>query len=152
MPHPITRRLSLLAAVLLATACYRYDRVESLAPGDQRELRIELTDAGSASLAPVIGPSVIALEGRVVRQGDLRFTLAVGASMTRDRQERAWQGEPVEIAFADVASYSTRRFDRRRTATVAAGIVGGAIVMARLFGVSVGGSGGPSRGGSSAPK
>lgn len=144
--------LVLAAGATFTTGCYRYDPVTSISPSGTGPIRAELTDGGTANLAASVGPSVVALEGRIVEQNATRFTLAVTGSQTRDRQTREWQGETVQIAFSDVAHFSVRRFDTKRTVITAAGIIGGAAFMAKAFGVSVGGSGGKSRDGTSAPK
>lgn len=137
-------------SVALLSGCYAYvpPPESSAAPLPGREVRVELTDAGTAALAPKVGPGVTAVVGRVVSADDSALTLAVTTTEKRNGLEDLWKGENVAVQRAQVATLQERRFSRSRTA-VAAGIGVGlaAIFYAALGGSLGGGSGGGGNGG-----
>ncbi len=139
---------ALALSVLLAnSACYYYQPVVGAArPGS---VRIELTSEGTAELARSLGPSVRAITGELVewRAGD---TLVVVPQWVRTSGGMAqpWIGEgAVSIARSDLRTLDERRFNRRRTTLMAAGVTAGLVSIAIAALKSGGAHGGVSAGG-----
>ena len=72
------RRVAPLVLLLLATSgCYAYTRVAPEAVGPGRELRLTLTDMGSAELWRELGPRASAVDGRIAGRDSTAFRVAV---------------------------------------------------------------------------
>ena len=155
MQRRIVRALCCAPTVALLSGCYEYvapragsNGVGPLAPPTGKAVRVELTDAGTASLAPAVGPGVTSLTGRLVSADDSAVTVAVDATVKRNGLEDFWKGENVVVRRSEVAAFQEKAFSRTKTA-VASGIVVGlaAIFYAALGGSLGGGSGGNPSGG-----
>ena len=144
----------LIAALTACTAlgttgCYGYYQ-----PGTPdlagHEVQLSITDSGSVVLAPQVGWGIGAVDGKVISDSDMRYQLAVTGIRRRDGQESGWNGEPVNIPHAVVATVMERRFSRSRTTLFAAATTMAIITATRAF-AGTGGTnapGGPGSGGS----
>jgi hypothetical protein len=121
-------------AVVSTTGCFRYVAVAPEVVPTDRELRTELTDAASRSLAPRLGEDVIAVNGRVHAYDTTSVVIAVTGTVQRSGVEQEWRGERVTLAREQVARLSERRFDRRRSLLLGAVLVGGAAALAVAIG------------------
>ncbi len=132
----------------LLAGCYVYQPVGMATPPPGRPVRLTLTDAGTASLASELGPSVEAVGGKLVGNTADAYVLALSDSRKRNGAEIDWRGEQVSISKSLVATIQQRQFSRGRTALVAGGVVA-ALLVARqtLWGPGgVFGGGGPGPG------
>jgi hypothetical protein len=155
MHRRIVRAICCAPTVVLLSGCYEYvaprtgsNGVGPLAPPTGTAVRVELTDAGTASLASAVGPGVTSLTGRLVSANDSAVTVAVDATVKRNGLEDFWKGENVVVRRSEVAAFQEKAFSRTKTA-VASGIAVGlaAIFYAALGGSLGGGSGGTPGGG-----
>lgn len=147
-----TAHAAVRVAVLVAAFanCYRFTPIEGASPERGLDVRLALSDAGSVSLAPLIGPRIEAIDGRVLEPGDTAIVLAVQAVVAQGGRSMAWSQERLTVPRAAVSSVRTRTLDRKRTWLVAGLGVVGAIALGEVFGLGTGFDGlfgGPSGGG-----
>lgn len=140
----MTRRLSAATAwwclAILAPAtggCYRLSPIEST-PDAGREVRVDLTDAGSTRLASLIGPRIESLDGRAVQATDSSLVLAVSATIARSGMSVHWSNERVDVPRTAIARVRGRQLDRKRTWLMAAVGVVGVIAIGEAFGLGSG--------------
>lgn len=107
-----------------------YKPVGTSTPPAGHQLRFTLTDAGTANLAAQLGPSVVAVSGRLMQETPESFLVSVVETRKRNGIEMTWMGEQVEISKAIVATVQRREFSRTRTAFVTVGTIA-AMVAAR---------------------
>lgn len=142
-----TRRVSMVAALLAAAACYRYTPIESGAVPVGSEFRASLTEDGTTRLVPTLGAQVAKVEGRVLSNSDTAFVISISATTNRSNVQTFWTGETITIPRATIQSIEARKLDRKRTWLVTTlGLVGG-FLAAQIFGLfegsASGGDGGP---------
>jgi hypothetical protein len=141
----------LLSPTACATAlgCYRYTPIDT-APEPGREVRVDLTDAGSLKLAPYIGPRIEALDGRALQSTDSSLVLAVKATIGRSGESVSWSDERLDVPTSAIARLRGRQLDRGRTWMVSGLGVIGVVLLGEAFGMGHGFDGliGRGRGGS----
>ena len=110
-------------------ACYGYYQPAAPSPVVGTHVALTLNDAGSASLARLVGPAAEVLEGELRQDTGASVVLA----MTRVRQhngaETTWKGEAVTVDKSLVSSTRVRQFSAGRT-TLAVGLVTTALAAA----------------------
>ena len=124
--------------VLAATSCYRLTPVEGGAPARGLEVRLSLSDEGSVRMAPLIGPRIAAIDGRVLEMVDTAYVLGVTAVVTQAGRSMAWSNERLTVPRSAVSSVRTRTLDRKKTWMAAALGVVGAIALGEVFGIGNG--------------
>lgn len=144
------RRAAIAGLLLLTSGCYAYRVVppQQVAPG--RELRLTLTDLGSAELWRELGPRAEAVHGRIAGVDSTAFRVAVAQVERSSGAEERWSGELVRLPQPAVAAVQTRRFSMQRTALMAGGLAAVTYLVVRLFDSSedvVGPGGRPGGGG-----
>ena len=108
-------RFCVVALLPVVAGCYVYrPAVETGVPAGG-EVRITLTDLGTANLAPQVGPSMEALDGRMVEQSQASYIVAVSSTRRRDGIDVGWRGEHVTVPTELIARFEQRRFSRTRT-------------------------------------
>jgi hypothetical protein len=132
------RPLALGGLLAFASACYRLTPVEGGAAPTGTEVRLELTDEGSLRMAPMIGPRISAIDGRVLDPGDTAIVLAVESVVARGGRTMPWSQERLSVPRNAVGSVRTRTLDRKRTWIVAVLGVAGAISLGDVFGLGTG--------------
>ena len=147
--HPTTRAtvLCIVAASTLSNGCYRYvpSAQPTLALGE--EVRVRLTNDGSATLRPVVGADVTAIDGRVTSRSDTAYALSVGGTLKRAGDTAVWNGEPITVPLTAIAGVDRRVLDSRKTFLVSGLAIGaGALAALVISAVSGGGSSGPDTG------
>ena len=134
------------AWLVLLGGCYRYTPMSDV-PGAGTDVRIHLTEAGGASLAPVLGAGTTSVTGRVMSATDTDLVLLVSETGRADGRV-SWGGERITLPRSALASAEHRSLDRWRTVGVSAigiGAAGG--VIALLVSAFGSGSGGDDGGG-----
>ena len=131
----------LLAAVAL-TGCFSYTHTPGPAPLG-RDVEIELTDAGSANMARLVGPNVISIRGRTTEVRGDSLHLTVESILKRRGTDELWSNEPLGIAHSDIASVSMRRFSVVRSSLLALTVIGGALAVITTDFIEGGGTGNP---------
>ena len=109
----------------MLAGCYVYRPVGTSVPPTGHQLRLTLTDAGTAILAPQLGPSVEAVGGRLIQDSSDAYVLSVVETRKRNGVEMSWLGEQVSISKSVVATVQRREFSRTRTALVTLGVIAG---------------------------
>lgn len=128
------RRAAIAMLLLLTSGCYAYTTVPptDLTPGGGRELRLTLTDAGSAELWRVLGPRAEAVDGRVTARDSSAFSVAVAQVVRSSGTEERWSGELIRVPQPAVARVQSRRFSTARTMLVAGGLAVITYAVARI--------------------
>lgn len=136
--------VALAVAIVAAAGCYEYVPVAPSPTLVGQRVRLELTDAGTVSMASALGPSIDAVEGTLLADSAQVYEVAIAATYARNGAEAYWRGERVDIQHALVSGPSARRFSVSRTAFVAAlGTVGLGAMTAALRGKGESGGGVP---------
>lgn len=127
-------RLCRIALLLpLLAGCYVYSPVTTASSPAGVPVRLTLTDAGTANLAPELGPSVQAVGGRLLNDSGDAYLLALSDSRKRNGMEIDWRGEQVTISKSLVASIQQRQFSRTRTGILTVGLIGAMVVARQIF-------------------
>lgn len=130
--------LQLFALTLVASSCYRFTPIEGATPAPGQEVRLSLTDEGSVRLAPLIGPRIEAIDGRIAQTTDTALVVAVQAAVTRDGRAMTWSMERLTLPRSAVSSIRTRTLDRKKSWILAGLGVVGAIALGEAFGIGNG--------------
>lgn len=138
------------AIVLCCSACYRYAPIQGVAAETGQSVRVQLTEQGSINLAPMIGPTILTLDGTLTVARDTMITLGVTTAIARSGIETPWRGEAVDIPRSAINSVQSRSLDKRRSWVVAAGGIGATLALGatwNLLGGAFGGKNPPQNGG-----
>lgn len=124
------RAWGLAAALALAgtsvAGCYASYRVPSGRPVPGQPVRLWLGEGGSASVVASVGPRASILDGDVLARSDSAVTLALRSVTRRGGSEETFPGDSLTVSLAAIDSATVRRFDRRRSFLLGAGVVAGA--------------------------
>jgi hypothetical protein len=134
MANSIRPAFALLSLVLALASCYRFSPIEGGTPDRGQEVRLDLTDEGSVRLAPMIGPRISAIDGKVVESADTAIVLAVQAVVAQTGRSMNWSQERLTVPRSAVSSIRTRTLDRKRSWIVAGLSVVGVIALGEVFG------------------
>lgn len=131
------KRISLVV-LLPALGCYAY--VPAVPGGSltDREVQLSLTDSGAVVMAPLVGPSIATVDGRLIRDSSETYLLNVTGTARRDGVEMEWRGERIAVPRVLVTSVATKQFSRGRTLLFGALTTGALVAIADAF---VGGGG-----------
>ena len=137
-------------AMILLCACYVTTPVPTApAPMAGTRLHVQLTDAGTTSLAQYLGPNVYFVDGRLLAETDTSMALAVSGVTMRTGEEQYWKGESVSLPHSAIATIAQKKVSWWRSALLAGGIA----AVVGSIGVATGGnSGGRPGGNTQSPK
>jgi len=128
-----------VAVVLaLSSSCYRFTPIEGSAPEAGREVRLALSDEGSVRMAPLIGPRIDAIDGKVMETSDTALVVGVQAVVAQGGRSMAWNMERLTVPRSAVSSVHSRTLDRKKTWIVAGLGVVGALALGESFGLGTG--------------
>jgi hypothetical protein len=127
-------------AMLLLCACYVTTPVPSApAPAPGTKLHVELTDAGSMSLAQYLGPNVNYVDGRLLGESDTTMSLSVSGLTFRSGLEQYWKGENVSLPHSAIATIQQKKVSWWRSSLLAGGVIAGIASIGLVAGVASGG-------------
>lgn len=130
------------AAAFASLGCYGSIAVPPEQAARSQQVVLELTDGGSVALAQSLGPQLARVTGRVEQYSpSTGYAVFVSETTTRSGIETPWKGERVVIAESMVRKTFERRLSKGRTTAMAAAFVGGALLVAKAFGLDIGLSG-----------
>lgn len=127
------RRAFVLATALFGTGCFTYKQVPTTSVQVGTSVKVTLTDAGTKSVEPAVGPYVLSFEG-VVRGSDAsQLSVALETVSRRDAGPSQWNGELVSIAPGDIRELQEKKLSKGRS-WMAGGvfIAGGTAVIAAI--------------------
>ena len=124
----------LLLGSFVLQGCYSVSAVDPAGPQPGTRVVASLTPDGSQQLASQVGPRVIAVEGVLDEATAERLSLRVVRTEASNQVSTYWNQEEVTIPRPAIAQLRQRRLDRTRSYLVAGAIVGGALLIATLFG------------------
>lgn len=119
-----------VAALLLATlgACHTLVPLQT-APDVNQEARVRLSDLGAAIMAPILGPGVTGVRGRIVSADSVMMRVSVVAVTNRDGLENIWLGEIVTVQRQHIEGFDKRELSPVRSSLVGVGILAGMVVL-----------------------
>jgi hypothetical protein len=124
---PVVRAIGAAAVCLAQVACYTLQAVPS---GKQLTLgtlvAMDVNDAGRAALGGSMGPEILQIEGRLTRNDDASYEVAVASIRLLRGGEQTWAGEKVSVRKDFVARVYEKQLSTTRS--VAASAVGIGIV------------------------
>lgn len=126
--------------MLLLCACYVTTPV-AMAPAPEigTKLHVQLTDAGSASLAQYLGPNVFYVDGRLQGRSDTSMALAVSGLTFRSGDEQYWKGENVSLPQSAIATIQVKKVSWWRSGVLAGGVIAAVASIGLIAGTSSGG-------------
>lgn len=119
-------------AVLVAGACQVYTPVAVAPTIAGSDVRVTLTERGTATLYGPLGSGATQLEGKVRGVTDSSFSLAVTQVRRLSGVEETWNGEPFTLKQSDIATVEHKQTSVTRSLLLAGGVIGGAILAGRL--------------------
>lgn len=129
-------------AMLTLCACYVTTPVPSTpAPVAGTKLHVQLTDAGSTSLAQYIGPNVSYIDGRLISRSDTGLALSVSSLTFRSGDEQYWKGEGVSVPQSAIATVAVKKVSWWRSGLLAGGVAALVTSIGLVAGTSTGGRG-----------
>jgi hypothetical protein len=143
-------RIALVVCPLLA-GCYRYAPMNGVEPVAGNSVQVQLTPDGSRELAPLYGPGIQELEGRVAAVDGDSIKLVLRTARSADGLESYFKGDPVTLPRTAVTAILERKLAVGQTALVGGLMVGSAVVGASALGGAFT-HGGPPGGGIASPK
>ena len=131
-------KLVVFAALSMCGACYQYAAFQPSPSTLGQAVRVQLTDAGTARVASLVGPGASYLDGNLASLTDSSYTMAVTDLGRSNGTEESWKGEQVTVARSEPASIPLRKAAPGRSAALTAALVGGAALVARALGAGEG--------------
>jgi hypothetical protein len=112
--------IGLVTGTLLSAGCYTLQPVggASLTPNDR--VAFDVTDVGRVALGGAMGPSIMQIEGRLLRQAPDSLVVAVSSVSFLNGGSQAWSGESVALKPEYVGVSYQRRLSKSRTFAAAA--------------------------------
>jgi hypothetical protein len=125
------RALALVSIAAPAFGCYVDHTTTVGAVRPEQTVHVELSPAGSASLASTIGPNATTLDGRVLAVDSNRLRLAVTQIARSVGPEQFLKNEPIDVPRNSATIVTVRSVDRPRTLLAIGGLAIG-ILVARI--------------------
>jgi hypothetical protein len=119
-----------LCTALVFAGCYSDVPLQRNPPPVNKELVLQLNEAGTGRLGGLLGLNVVSARGRLLRWTEDSISLSMLATVNRLGNETLWQREPVAIPRDAVALIQERRLNAPRTALASA--AGAAILWAAI--------------------
>jgi len=120
---PMARAIGAAAVCLAQVSCYTLQAVPTGAvPTLGTNIAMDITDAGRAALGGSMGPEILQIEGRLTRNDDDAYQVAVAAVRLLRGGEQTWAGEKVSVRKEYVSRLYEKQLSKGRT--VAASAVG----------------------------
>jgi len=136
-------------ASLLLCGCYVAVPLAATNPPAGTQLHVQLTDAGSSTLAQYLGPNVVSVDGRLLSRSDSSLALSVTNVGMRSGDEQFWRGERVSLPQVTIATVQQKKLSWWRSGLIGGLLVAGAVSISAAAG---GGAGGPRVGPVPTPK
>ncbi|HET9634476.1 MAG TPA: hypothetical protein VFP26_00980 [Gemmatimonadaceae bacterium] len=132
------KKLVGFAALSMCGACYQYAAFQPTTSTLGQAVRVQLTDAGTARVASLVGPGASYLDGNLASLTDSSYTIAVTDLGRLNGTEETWKGEQATVYRSEAASIELRKAAPGRSAALTAALVGGAALVARAMGAGEG--------------
>jgi hypothetical protein len=136
-------KLNTLAAVLLSAGllagCYSRQPLRTATPEPLTRIVATVTDTGAVLMGNAVGPGAVEVEALVRSATPDEWGLHLIRLEHRDGRQVTWNRELVTFPRAALSNVQVVELDRTRSWIAAGGIVVGAILAARAFGLIFGG-------------
>ena len=138
------RRVLVVATLVIGTGCYTYRPVPMTGVTVGSSVKVTLTDGGTKSVEPAVGPYVLSFEGVVRGSDPSQLSVALESVSRRDAGESRWNGELVSISTGDIRDLQEKKLSKGRSWTAAGALVAGGtaviVAIAKALGSSSGSS------------
>ena len=135
-------RALVVATVLIGTGCFTYTQVPVTSVTVGTAVKVTLTDAGTKSVEPAVGPYVLSFEGVVRGSESNHLSVALESVTRRDAGLSKWNGELVSVTTGDIRDLHEKKLDKVRSWTAGGALIAGGtavvIAIARALGSSSG--------------
>jgi hypothetical protein len=128
----MTRQIPIALACTLLAGCYNYAAIQPAAAAPGQVLRVDLSSAGTARLATLVGPYAARAEGIVRAADDSGLTLSVSEIVRKSGVPERWSAEAVRFAPEDLEVAERKTLSRTRTVAVAVLALGTATIAAMV--------------------
>lgn len=132
-----------LCAALLAfqVGCYSYLPVRDTPPDPGQNVGITLNDRGRQLAGGRLGADAERIDGILLSATESAVTVSVNRVRSMRGSNSIWAGEQVEIPREGIRGFQERQLSKGRTAMLTVGLVVGAVAIASLISLTVGGNG-----------
>lgn len=120
--------------VPLLTACYTQRPLTAVVPASTTRIVAQLTDSGVVAMANAIGAGAVEVEGVVAAADGAAWDLQLVRVEYRGGVSVLWNREQVSFPRYTLTHATERTLSRRKSWLAGGLIVGGALLVARLFG------------------
>lgn len=130
-------RLALLLVVIAPAACYQWTPYDGDPAPVGTEIRVRTTNAGAEEIRRRFGETDGTVSGPVARWDDAQVSVTLSTLVRRAGFPPTMVTDTLDVAQIHVAGIDVKVLDRKNTAFLVAGIVGGAatlIFATRAFG------------------
>lgn len=114
----------LASVVSLSSACFSFTEIPASEPIVEQRVEFLLNDVGRVQLARQLGPGARTVEGRVLNQDAVGYSVAVYRISNLRGDAFTWSGEQVEVPIDAVEGVMRRDFDTQRSVVAFAGAAG----------------------------
>jgi hypothetical protein len=137
-------------SLLITTGCAAFAPVDAASARSVGEARVLLTERGTLELGTRIGPSIVAVDGRIMTATDTSVVIAMSQVLSRSGETQVWTGEPLSVPLDYVRGYERRQSSVKRTLLLTAGLLAGAAIVGIGFNAGSSGSNGRDQSGGTA--
>ena len=136
------RRALVFATAVIGTGCFTYRQVPMTGVTVGTSVKVTLTDAGTKSVEPAVGPYVLSFEGVVRGSDPSQLSIALESVNRRDAGQSQWNGELVSVTTGDIRELQEKKLDKVRSWTAGGVLIAGGtaviVAIARALGSSSG--------------
>ncbi len=130
-----------IALLAFQVGCYSYLPIQDTPPASGQNVGITLNDRGRQLAGERLGSDAERIDGIVVSSSETSVTVSVNRVKSMRGSSSIWAGEQVEIPREGIRGFQERQLSKGRTAMFTVGLVVGAIAVASLITLAVGGNG-----------
>ncbi|MEO6779143.1 MAG: hypothetical protein ABI194_06760 [Gemmatimonadaceae bacterium] len=131
IPFGAVIALCVLAALC---GCTTYTPVPLTPALQQQNVRIRLTQQGTADVGSTLGGGASELQGRILTANDSAVTISVMQVTRLTGVDETWNGEQATIALRDISEVAREQRSVARSVAAAGILGGGAYLIGRSFG------------------
>jgi hypothetical protein len=139
----IRRGAATATLISFCTACYSERPLTAPAPAQASRIIAQVTDTGAVTMANVIGPAALSVEGVVAEADAGTWKLHLLRVEQRGGMSSRWNRELVTFPRYALTNAREKRLDKRRSWIVAVALTAAIVAGTLLFGSALGGDDGP---------
>ena len=138
----MVRMTSRAVALLLCCGCQHYIDLGNVSPAPAGDVRLTLSDRGSAVSYGAIGSGARQLEGNVEAVDDSTIAIAVTGVVRQMGFSETWPGATITIFRRDITRMESKKLSMPRTLATIGGFIAGSLAVTSAITGGEGTSGG----------